>query len=150
VAGIQVPVDESMFDDDPNENSPIDGRASKNADAAIKERAAALDFDLCRGAVPTFVTVPPRIKIDIDERAAALAENSLFLCLGHNGGDYFFRSKRSGELTVIRDFEEQRIYALAPLAFWKAWSGTEDVEWRAIVDALIQLAYRTGQYKQQF
>ena len=116
MADIKVPVDEPMFDDNPDENSPADGRAGKSVPAAahttIDKRAGNLELDSldsrAHADVPKFVTVLPRVEIVIDARAAALAENSCFLCLGHDNGDYFFRSKRSRELLVIRDFEEQQ------------------------------------------
>ena len=88
MADIKVPVDEPMFDDNPDENSPADGRAGKSVPAAahttIDKRAGNLELDSldsrAHADVPKFVTVLPRVEIVIDARAAALAENSCFLC----------------------------------------------------------------------
>jgi hypothetical protein len=108
------------------------------------------DSGKTRADVPTFVTVPPRVEIVIDERAAALEGNPHFRCLGHNHGDYFFLSKRSSQRMVTRDFADEFALALAPLNFWQEWSGDADGLPRLhIIDALTQLAQRTGQFKQQ-
>jgi hypothetical protein len=152
-----------MFDYGPGERAPFSGRENKGTpsvavtkprvEIVIDERTGLELYSLWERAnkdVPNFVTVQPRVEIIIDERAAALEKNPHFRCLGHNHGDYFFLSKRSGEVMVMSDFKKVRILALAPLAYWLAWSSTGDCKQRMIADALIQLAQRAGQYIQDY
>ena len=125
-----------MFESD--ENSTIEEHAHAKAGR---------DFDLSRGDVPTFVTLPPKVKVDIDRTATALADNPYFACLGHEHRSYVSRSKRTGERMVCRDFSDELILALAPRAFWKTWSGREGFPRLMIKDSLIQLSLGTGKFR---